>query len=135
MFEKERELVEIGPHSYNLHPGGYGGWDHINDGSIQHIERCKKASINRDETKNFFYGKKLGNNFLLLDSNQKKVMIEKSKSDESIKKRKRTYTQIKHQQGDRNSQYGTMWITDGTANRKIKKDEVITEGWRRGRVI
>lgn len=35
----------------------------------------------------------------------------------------------------KNSQYGTMWITDGTANQKIKKEDVIPEGWRKGRII
>jgi hypothetical protein len=33
------------------------------------------------------------------------------------------------------SQYGTMWITDGLNNRKIKKDDSIQEGWRKGRTI
>ena len=33
-----------------------------------------------------------------------------------------------------NSQYGTMWITNGTENKKIKKDEPIPEGWNKGRV-
>lgn len=42
-----------------------------------------------------------------------------------LKKRKETMTRIKHQQGSTNSQYGTMWITNGTANRKIKKEDVI----------
>lgn len=36
-------------------------------------------------------------------------------------------------QGKDNSQFGTMWITNGTDNRKIKKDISIPEGWYRGR--
>lgn len=35
---------------------------------------------------------------------------------------------------NKNSQYGTMWITNGTKNKKIKKDDVIPEGWYKGRV-
>jgi len=35
---------------------------------------------------------------------------------------------------NKNSQFGTMWITDGEKNSKIKKEENIPEGWRRGRV-
>jgi hypothetical protein len=61
--------------------------------------------------------------------------MENAKSDIAVKKRKETMTRIKHQQGSTNSQFGTMWITDGTANRKIKKEDVIPEGWRKGRVI
>jgi len=51
--------------------------------------------------------------------------MENAKSDIAVKKRKETMTRIKHQQGSTNSQYGTMWITNGTANRKIKKEDVI----------
>lgn len=34
----------------------------------------------------------------------------------------------------KNSQYGSMWITDDTKNKKIKKNETIPSGWRKGRV-
>lgn len=37
--------------------------------------------------------------------------------------------------GVKNSQYGTIWITNDINIRKIKKEEVIPEGWRRGRKI
>ena len=40
-----------------------------------------------------------------------------------------------NQKGDLNSQYGTFWITDGTINRKIKKDQIIPIGWKKGRII
>ena len=29
MFTKEKELVMLGPQSYNIKNGGYGGWDHL----------------------------------------------------------------------------------------------------------
>ena len=35
--------------------------------------------------------------------------------------------------GNNNSQYGTIWITNGTDNKKIKKDIDIPTGWRKGR--
>ena len=40
-------------------------------------------------------------------------------------------------QGQKNSQYGTIWITDGKINMKIKKDNLdiyLKEGYRKGRV-
>ena len=37
------------------------------------------------------------------------------------------------QKGIKNSQYGTMWITNGIENKKIKKETVIPEGWYKGR--
>lgn len=36
-------------------------------------------------------------------------------------------------QGEANSQFGTMWITNGIENKKIKKSSDIPEGWARGR--
>ena len=39
----------------------------------------------------------------------------------------------KHE-GEKNSQYGTIWITNGTENKKIKNSEDIPENWRRGRI-
>lgn len=38
------------------------------------------------------------------------------------------------QSGSKNSQFGTMWITDGASNKKIKTNETIPSGWKKGRV-
>jgi len=37
------------------------------------------------------------------------------------------------QKGEKNSQFGTQWITNGNENKKIKKIEVIPIGWELGR--
>jgi hypothetical protein len=39
------------------------------------------------------------------------------------------------QSGSGNSQYGTMWITNGLDNKKVKKDSIVPIGYRKGRVI
>ena len=136
MFEKERELVEIGSHSYNLKEGGYGGWDHLNNGSQEHIERVKKAGCilwSRIEDKRAYMVKNgmSGNN-----SRNHMIRMRLRAQDEDVnKRRKETMKKNNHSQGTKNSQYGTMWITDGSSNRKIKKEEVIPEGWRKGRFI
>ena len=56
---------------------------------------------------------------------------------ESKKKRKETLVKINHQQGLNNSQYGTIWITDGTkeGSCKIKRGEEIPNGYKPGRVL
>jgi len=41
----------------------------------------------------------------------------------------------KSQKGERNSQYGTMWITNGKENRKIRKEDIIPKGWNKGRKV
>jgi len=37
--------------------------------------------------------------------------------------------------GSNNSQFGTMWITNGINNRKIKKSDSIPNGWQKGRTF
>lgn len=49
---------------------------------------------------------------------------------------KKRFKEIKHQQGEKNSQYGTIWIHKDNAVKKIKKEEegkYINIGWKRGR--
>jgi hypothetical protein len=57
-------------------------------------------------------------------------------SGQALEKKKETYKQIGHQQGSTNSQYGSMWITNGTkeGSYRINKNESIPEGYRKGRV-
>jgi hypothetical protein len=38
------------------------------------------------------------------------------------------------QLGEKNSQFGTMWITNGSNNKKIKRIDIIPNGWYKGRV-
>jgi hypothetical protein len=56
-------------------------------------------------------------------------------SEEVAKRRAKTRKEKKFQQGENNTQFGTMWITDGTNNRKILKDSLIPDGWRKGAVL
>lgn len=37
--------------------------------------------------------------------------------------------------GEKNSQFGSIWITNGKENKKIKKNSVIPEGWYKGRYM
>lgn len=39
------------------------------------------------------------------------------------------------QSGERNSQFGTIWITDGINTKKIKKDQNVPDGFRIGRTL
>lgn len=57
---------------------------------------------------------------------------------ETIEKFKNTYKKIGHQQGEKNSQFGTCWITKDGISKKIKKEELIdyiNNGWMKGRKI
>ncbi len=57
---------------------------------------------------------------------------------EALEKRKDTYRKIGHQQGEKNSSYGTCWITNGTENKRIRKEELdkwTSLGYNKGRVM
>lgn len=56
--------------------------------------------------------------------------------EETKKKQIDTYKKIKHQQGSKNSQYGTCWITKNGISKKIYKHEIdlyTKDGWIKGR--
>lgn len=45
---------------------------------------------------------------------------------------------LEHQKGEKNSQFGTCWVTKDGKSIKIKKNELesfVSEGWKKGRVI
>ena len=68
----------------------------------------------------------------------KPIWFERKHKPETIEKFKRTYKEIGHQQGEKNSQYGTCWVTKEGENKKIKKEELEIfkqQGWKKGRVI
>lgn len=75
----------------------------------------------------------------ILSSNGKKTHLNASAAalkPKAKKKRKETLAKIEHQQGEKNSQYGTMWITNGSNNKKVSKDTItLPEGYRKGRVL
>ena len=74
----------------------------------------------------------------VLSGELKPVWVGKKHKPETIEKFKRTYKEIGHQQGEKNSQYGTCWITKNGENKKIKKEELeiyVQHGWTKGRVI
>ena len=90
------------------------------------VEKCKEA-FHKSPNKNYMIER--------ARINQVKA-VEAAKKPESNKKRKETLSKIKHQQGEKNSQYGSMWITNGTkeGSYRINKNDPIPEGYRKGRV-
>ena len=62
-------------------------------------------------------------------------MREKAISEQTIRKKKETFKKIEHQKGNKNSMYGMMWITNGIDNTRIKKENPIPVGWKKGRRV
>lgn len=59
-------------------------------------------------------------------------------SDETIQNMKNAYAKTQHQKGEKNSQYGTCWITKDQKSIRIKKTELndwLEKGWSEGRIV
>ena len=72
----------------------------------------------------------------IINGELKPIWFGKTHKDETKNKLKETFKYIGHQQGEKNSQYGTCWIHNGIENKKIKKEELnfyIDNGWIKGR--
>lgn len=63
---------------------------------------------------------------------KKKPFLNKKHSSET--KKKIGEANSLKQKGSNNSQFGTMWITNGVKNKKVKKDSDLPNDWRRGRI-
>jgi hypothetical protein len=163
MFQKEAEivtedLIKSGT-TYNLVPGGSGGFYHINKNKLNTSYRTyDKALASRHKTDEILkekYGNewrskvgKLGGKAYadslasdvefrrkIVENLRKKIRQDKLQSPNARIKRKETFQNMKHQQGENNSQFNTIWITDGKVNKKIKNNQPIPENWVRGRTV
>lgn len=142
MNDKEKELVTeefcLRNDTYNLCNGGHGGFSYIN--------RCNLNNSNKDIVA---INKKISDALKGRSNPQYSNLLKKLHAEgkafkppsfkgktHSIETRKKIGGKNSiHQQGSGNSQYGTMWITNGTQNCRIKKNAPIEEGWRKGRIL
>lgn len=121
--------------SYNLCPGGRGGWGYLNTNTeqhkINHQNGGRSVSLKYDMKE---LGRKGGLSCFLKHGpipRAEKPFLGRKHSDDT-KNRIRMSHMGKHD-GKLNSQYGTMWITDGNKNKKISKESSIPSGWMKGR--
>jgi hypothetical protein len=154
MYAREREVVTEEFLSrddvYNLRRGGTGGFDYINavgknlNGSQLYVKCLTHPNWHREissrggrEASSKQIRNKTGlhnGNFCGFKSKEHELKARFAAcSPAAITKKKETMRRNLHQQGKNNSQYGTIWITDGTQNMKIKKSNHIPDGWEKGR--
>ena len=86
----------------------------------------------KDKIKN---DKKFASEIHEMRLNSLKLAAKAALSQESRDKRLKTFKTIKHQQGNKNSQYGTIWITNLEISKRIKKTDKIPDGWIKGRIV
>jgi hypothetical protein len=141
LIKREKEIIneEIlnDPNSMNLQPGGGGGLttdehkrNFFRAGGLATLHLLKKYRENHfnkmksDIEYRKKYIDKIKGNRSWLGKNHKEETKNKIGVANSIK-----------QKGDLNSQFGTCWITNGTENKKVKKEDTIPEGWKLGRTL
>lgn len=141
--EREKEIINEeflkDPLCLNIRIGGEGGFMDKN-----HQFRCSQAAGIRHREKlktDEEYRKKRTKQ--ISEANKKNHMLGKMKSiQESYswvgkKHKPETIEKIKNSKkgqgvGEKNSQFGTKWITNGFESKRIKKDDILPEGWRYG---
>jgi hypothetical protein len=142
--EREKEIVNESllqePMCMNLQIGGGGGF--INEEHKEKATRAGgKAFSTRMKTDDDFRQniiKQLSEHALENWQNEdyiKKMSLRvgfsgKKHTEETISKMKNSASK---KTPEMNSQYGTRWITNGKENKKIKKTDILPEGWINGR--
>ena len=144
MNAKEAELVTeefcSRDNTYNICPGGQGGFGYVNSLprsspsdetrqkiSSSHKTRGTQAPPNTFD-KRFRASQKLSRRH---QSGEFRVGTFAGKSHTCDTKAKMSAAKC----GSDNNQYGTMWITDGVSSTKMKRGDNIPEGWYAGRKI
>jgi group I intron endonuclease len=139
LVEKEMVLVNDvllkNPLCMNLKPGGNGGTC-----GEEHILKLKKGASNHQKKmwKNNDYRNKIIEvirNTMINNHRLGKIKYDTftGKKHTEISKRKMSDSKKGRGIGENNSQFGTMWITNGIENKKIKKSDIIPNNWKKGR--
>ena len=140
MYAKETELVNedflAEANTYNLKLGGMGGFDFINENKLNLANQIK-ATVAAQKANKGRPGKPMSEEHKKrlseLTKNSPGRFLGKTHSAESIQKMKEMRKGTGN--GNANSQYGTVWITNGIKNSKIKKDINIPNGYFKGRIF
>lgn len=140
MFEKEAEIVTEqftkNPNTYNMKIGGLGGF--TKQASINGAKKWHDTLKNHSQLKNEIYSKisKTMKQKIVSGEFTPVAAFTGKKHTKETKKKIGKANSIK-QIGSNNSQYGTVWITNGIENKKIKKENLhqIPSDWKLGRTL
>ena len=148
MYQKEAELVNEDfialENTYNLKVGGFGGFEYINSNGLNSGTEFMKENAKEMGKKgyiaviqkygaDFFDQCRIKANAAKKEKYPKGTFWGKTPSDETKRKISEKISPLS--KGEKNTQYGTMWITNGVENKKIKKNDTVPDGWAKGRKI
>ena len=139
LIKREKEIIneEVlkDPNSMNLQPGGGGG--------LSGEEHKKKfASAGGNATKHLLEGyREIHILKMKTDLEYREKFLDKmrgntnwlGKTHNEDTKKKMSKSKQGMYDGEKNPQFGTCWITNGIDSVKIKKGDLIPEGWKLGR--
>lgn len=148
-YSKEAEIVNEEflrrPGVYNLRLGGKGGWHHVNSVSIEDrinfIALRKKISLGEIKTGGSSFWSPEGRAKITEHAKvNAPIACLAALSDAARAKRKKTFVDIRHQQGANNSQFGKKWISHPESKevKRIGPGQSVPEGWvagRKGKII
>jgi hypothetical protein len=139
MFSREKDIVNreflMRPDVYNKRRGGTGGFDFINSSKTMeeriHAGTLAQEAIRLKRTNRFSedYISPFADKELLVE------LQKRANSSSAMEKKKETWKKTGRAIGSKNSQFGTMWITNGVENKKISKNSIIPDGWNKGRTM
>jgi len=131
---RESELVNEetmkDPNCMNLKSGGIGGFNQENKFINSRIANNKFLELMKDPIWRESQIKKQKEGSRKYFDTHNGIWLGKKHKSESIQKMKKSKNK-----GVNNPQFGTHWITNGTENKKQKKQEYLPEGWTLGRTI
>jgi len=139
MRKKERELVTeeycLRKDTYNLCVGGGYGFSYIHRLGLAHNREVY------DKISKTAKRKGIGPSKQCIEATKKRHREGRAKYDNMLGKKHSEETKTKMSKtrkgkglGEHNSQYGTMWITNGVESKKISINENMPIGWVRGRL-
>jgi hypothetical protein len=120
----------------NLRVGGEGGW------TPEANQAFKDKLENDPEFRKKFSDEQRERTLKLIKEGKIKTYTKENRPDNTgiphsqETKKKISETKKNQTKGEKNSQYGTLWVTNGEENKKINKedlDQYIEGGWKRGR--
>ena len=154
MYQREKEIITEEFLSrtdvYNLRCGGHGGFDYINKNKLyfDSLSRQKEFSVKGVEKQKWLRENdrewtesvnQIARQTLIKAREKVKEKYPNGtwygKTHSESTKKKMSDSQQGKQLGEKNSQFGTMWVSNGKENKKIKKSDVIPEGWYPGRTM
>ena len=130
--------------TYNICEGGKGGWSYINRSGLNiggQFANTPEAKEKKSQTLKLFHqqNKDFAKKYAVRISDSLKDYYSKNTNPFLGKKHTVETKQIMsekakfHQTGKKNSQFGSCWITNGFESKKIKKLDMVPEGWYYGR--